>query len=919
MLASYSEPLHHLLDSIEIPFDISPLVDAIRWRKAVVYVGAGASVPAGLPTWNAFLTECFERGKQASPDESRWAQTARLLKEGDYMTGADLLQKEIGPALEHYVWDIFGHAHVPSPIHFAITRVPFSLAISTNYDRLLESAYKSRPNVWTWRDPAALFSAIKHGRFAIVKVHGDVGNGPSLVLTKTQYRDLMHLNKAFNDCLTTLLSLRTFLFVGSSLRDHDLLRLMDSAKLTYGNDFGPHYAILFDDEFDIVFGRLLLETYNINVILCKRPEPGSPSWKTESVCSVLKCLSGEVAKEFHPDHQTTMDAIKSLSQQRSEPLGRLGKIPNTQEAQRPLGIGSKISQFSLVSASQRLLDRIVEQTGSDLGTIALVKDLDLPGLFVAARTDALNPADIRHAGAQLPARTEFGESRTLLRPGSFLGRFFIHGDIEGSHCYRTNRCDVCNSNSERKADEAEDEAEDSTRVNEDMSGHSEVQSILACHVLADGRTVGVISVESFSRDAYTSGHMEALRRASVAAGAIYLEYRHRTESKQAINPYLADMESFHGLMDISRALKPLALSYLLYDIDYGSGRCEARYAKSIVKTDGPERSFGYWFDEPSLVTKVLETRQREFIEDAHKDLASDSPRLSPEGVKHFRIAGSVLAAPIHVGGYTASILVCWSRSSSHGSELGRSKERVERIARVIANVPKGASGRPMEECERLMRFVNDRLARVDRNRPWTKEMREDPVFRQQIIRALLDSLLHPSCGLARVRLWRQDDDAQSGSYVITDSLTLREATSAKKRRVNAYVGTECHESDVFCQYTIGRAKVEPLAVWQNSSMFGVVDRNTVELDKDPEGSWIVGPIVARKRLLGFVSADTHYRGKERRWDEDTRVFQCRAVDVITDILASLLRINAVARRRGQGVSDNAARSERRGGTRARGE
>ncbi|MEM6647914.1 MAG: SIR2 family protein, partial [Bacteroidota bacterium] len=352
--------------------NVIPLINAINSGRAVVYVGAGASMPVGLPDWRTFLSECVSRaeaeenGKKAganpaSPhDGSKWVFIRERLDQGDYLICAEMLQMEIGQAIEQYVWDIFGENNNPSPIHREIARIPFSMAITTNYDRLLESAYPGVGNIYTWMDPLAFFSAIKKRRMAIVKIHGDVGNSPSLVLTRTHYRDLMHVSQAFNRSLATLLALRTFLFVGSSLRDHDLLRLLDESKLTYGDECGPHYAILFEDEVSDSYLRLLEKSYGINVILCGEGD-GRSNWRTDSVCSVLRSISGKAS------------AVKDNS-----------KYSDVDDP-----------DFTLVDSTSRILSTLMQKTGSDRGIVAFSSSREIHSLNINVEVFANERLEIR--------------------------------------------------------------------------------------------------------------------------------------------------------------------------------------------------------------------------------------------------------------------------------------------------------------------------------------------------------------------------------------------------------------------------------------------------------------------------------------------------------------------------------------------
>src|SRR5262249_19836747 len=148
----------------------------------------------------------------------------------------------------------------PSSIHRAIARLPFRLAITTNFDQLLEQAYPtSKRAPLTWRDAEEVFKRTREGKFFILKSHGDISNRESLVLTRTHFRDQITTRSddrprgsdLYREALRSILLANTILFVGHSLRDLDLLHYMDELHGRFGREcFGPHYAILGEEEVD---------------------------------------------------------------------------------------------------------------------------------------------------------------------------------------------------------------------------------------------------------------------------------------------------------------------------------------------------------------------------------------------------------------------------------------------------------------------------------------------------------------------------------------------------------------------------------------------------------------------------------------------------------------------------------------------
>ena len=138
------------------------------------------------------------------------------------------------------------------------------------------------------------------------------------------------------------------------------------------------------------------------------------------------------------------------------------------------------------------------------------------------------------------------------------------------------------------------------------------------------------------------------------------------------------------------------------------------------------------------------------------------------------------------------------------------------------------------------------------------------------------------------------------------SLTTAAATYPGKGAVDAYFGATARAADRYVKYTKSRFANDPYARQQHKRMFGQSDENWKRLDKDKDGSWIVGPIVryrAEKRILrGFISADRHLPeigpdGTIEMREEKPRaskspgasldLFQTLAVDVVTDLLAYL--------------------------------
>ncbi len=791
----------------------------------------------------------------------------RFLRDGDFLHAAELLQRGGGELLEKLIWERFNVARDPALIHDALARIPFSLFVTSNYDALLETRLKV--SCLTWQDSEAIFAAIKNGRRVVVKTHGDFAKASSLVLTRAQFGKLMHRNDAFTSCLRTLFLLKTVLFVGSSLRDRDILSVMEAAKFTYGKDFGPHFAIMFDDEVDKDYAAFLEESYAIRTILCRvRGEsrvPVSAESRTKAVVRILRELSGRAAIGRYK-HEGAINI--------SDPL------------------------FSQRRSAATLIEQAVKLTGSCRGEICFIEDESRQVLRRAASFSSFDfEAPQGHRPKPLPE----------IQPFSVIGTLFLKRKLGADFVYI--------SDTEQAASLLASQGfSDATYVECD----DRVQSELACPLYADGRRVGVVNLESELKDAYTSDHLAVAQGVSDQAGWVYHQARQLRNSCRSMVPFLNDFAAFRRIMQRSRLLSHLDLHFVLYEIDYLKGRLVAR---SEV---GDTNEFNYRFEESSLATRVLKTRLVDRVPDAEEEIGKLDSRLNRKGVDKFQIRGPVAGIPIQLAGRTVAVMVLWSgqgTKTNHGL-FDAACERARRAATLLANdplllardgeAPKIAEGLSARFIER----VYSGLDPIDNGALWGVRNVKSRLFRESVTTVLLNALLSEECQLQRVRLWqhtRPNDYSDRVVFICTDSLTTPIATKPGSDPRGAYRRVVGVREDPYCVYTLSRFQHDPHARWQHRSMFGKPDQNCRILDKDPNGSWIVAPIVrltrpqeddvpkhrgagARPEILrGFISADAHAPSKmdsnkfmEQVVADNQARFQLYAVDLVTELLAHVI-------------------------------
>lgn len=210
--------------------------DALVHGYAAVFAGAGLSRAAGFVDWKGLLTEFAEELGLDLEVESDLVAVAQYHLNAEHQNRTRLHQKLV---------DEFGDAAHATESHAILSNLPIRTYWTSNYDALIEGALKDagrKPAVR--RNAATLTTAPKGSDADVYKLHGDLSNPETVIITRDDYARYVAQYPGFRDRLRADLTEKTFLFLGFSFADPHLDFILSELKRDLGQNVRPHFAVM---------------------------------------------------------------------------------------------------------------------------------------------------------------------------------------------------------------------------------------------------------------------------------------------------------------------------------------------------------------------------------------------------------------------------------------------------------------------------------------------------------------------------------------------------------------------------------------------------------------------------------------------------------------------------------------------------
>ncbi|MFE6233752.1 SIR2 family protein [Cellulosimicrobium sp. NPDC057862] len=203
-------------------------VPAARGDLAL-FLGAGVSMGAGLPSWGGLLTNLTAIPEVRATLDGIDPTALSALEQAELLQV--VLDEHHDPrALGRHVAAIIQATDArPSLAHALLAGLRVREAVTTNYDRLYEDAVRASEPAPESGDPHDVLSVLPWGRVHgdrpwLLKMHGDVQYPETIVLSRSSFVGYDSRWKPVGAVLQSLMMTRHLLVVGASMTDENVLR-----------------------------------------------------------------------------------------------------------------------------------------------------------------------------------------------------------------------------------------------------------------------------------------------------------------------------------------------------------------------------------------------------------------------------------------------------------------------------------------------------------------------------------------------------------------------------------------------------------------------------------------------------------------------------------------------------------------------
>lgn len=235
----------------------------------VLFLGAGVSARAGLPTWAGLLEKLADFLQAHDPLTSQ--QVREQIRKKNYTKAADFFELAEAPEGERRsaLRSLLSNYNANQLV--AIAKLPFKTIVTTNFDRSIHDALaiarQSSPQDFKYGD-ASFREAIWETSLMVARIHGAAEHPGSIILSSSGFTKVI-ADESYRALLSQCFAQRNVLFVGFSFYDPAIRNVFEELERIHGPAMPGRHVALLPDTAEAEF---LAKANRLNIKVVKYPE-----------------------------------------------------------------------------------------------------------------------------------------------------------------------------------------------------------------------------------------------------------------------------------------------------------------------------------------------------------------------------------------------------------------------------------------------------------------------------------------------------------------------------------------------------------------------------------------------------------------------------------------------------------------------
>ncbi len=242
------------------------LISDIRQGNCILFIGAGCSLDAGLPTWDKLIRDLLDYTYYSiTTDETIKKELETLLKREKYLIVARYCRNKLGENLfrDFMKKSLTCSDYKNAEAHKILSDIKFKTIMTTNYDSLIEH-FNKEYKVYIADDLTGPADFLTDDAPILLKIHGSLDKPGPIILTSTDFRKTIFGNNHFKENLKKIFKHSTVLFVGYSFEDPNISMLLQELLTDHESEAIMHYALM--PNITSIMSDYLHDDMNVSVI-----------------------------------------------------------------------------------------------------------------------------------------------------------------------------------------------------------------------------------------------------------------------------------------------------------------------------------------------------------------------------------------------------------------------------------------------------------------------------------------------------------------------------------------------------------------------------------------------------------------------------------------------------------------------------